>query len=150
MATFAHTLLETLNLSEEATDALSQPEGLLQTRNTLKTLETTEEREKLSTANRCDLQSKLLKISNMEGNIGCGVIKVSTGKYPEAQLFPKPSDECERNSNKQLPEREKKTPKENHKSCEELFLRRNNKMAGGKSKGKKKLSSHPVKKLFSM
>ena len=61
MATFAHTLLETLNLSEEATDALSQPEGLPQTRNTLKTLETTEEREKLSTANRCDLQSKLLK-----------------------------------------------------------------------------------------
>ena len=84
-----------MNLSEEAMDALSQPEGLLQTRNALKTLETTEEREKLSTANRCDLQSKLLKISNMEGNIGCGVIKVSTGKYPEAQTSPKPSDEWE-------------------------------------------------------
>ena len=94
-ATFAHTLLETLNLIEEATEALSQPEGLLQTQNTLKMLETTEEGEKLSTANRCDLQSKLPKISNMKGNIGCGVIKVSTGKCPEARHCPKPSDEWE-------------------------------------------------------
>ena len=44
----------------------------------------------------------------------------------------------------------KKTPKGNHKSCEEFFLRRNNKMAGGKSKGKEKNSRIVPLKIFSL